>query len=230
MNYSIYLFDFDYTLADSEKGIVGSFHHTLKARGFAPVPDEHIRRTIGLPMEDAVRQITGLQDIAQVTAFIEEYRCFADTYMTPNTRFFPETIPTLQTLRARGAHTAVISTKTRSRIAEKFEQDGVMHLLDFIIGREDVAVPKPAPEGILCALQRLGGQKAATLYIGDSHIDEIAEKLVIDFENQQPKTIDYGYCESELVLIDILAFISYGLNYLKDHPNSCMNIHIEEAM
>lgn len=144
MNYSIYLFDFDYTLADSEKGIVGSFHHTLKARGFAPVPDEHIRRTIGLPMEDAVRQITGLQDIAQVTAFIEEYRCFADTYMTPNTRFFPETIPTLQTLRARGAHTAVISTKTRSRIAEKFEQDGVMHLLDFIIGREDVAVPKPA--------------------------------------------------------------------------------------
>jgi phosphoglycolate phosphatase len=182
VNYSIYLFDFDYTLADSEKGIVGSFHHTLKARGFAPVPDEHIRRTIGLPMEDAVRQITGLQDIAQVTAFIEEYRCFADTYMTPNTRFFPETIPTLQTLRARGAHTAVISTKTRSRIAEKFEQDGVMHLLDFIIGREDVAVPKPAPEGILCALQRLGGQKAETLYIGDSHIDaRAAQNAGTDF-------------------------------------------------
>ena len=50
MNHSIYLFDFDYTLVNSEKGIVGCFHRTLKKYGLPDVPDQRLRRTIGLPM------------------------------------------------------------------------------------------------------------------------------------------------------------------------------------
>jgi len=48
MNHSIYLFDFDYTLVNSEKGIVGCFHRTLKKYGLPDVPDQRLRRTIGL--------------------------------------------------------------------------------------------------------------------------------------------------------------------------------------
>lgn len=171
MNHSIYLFDFDYTLVNSEKGIVGCFHRTLKKYGLPDVPDQRLRRTIGLPMEDAVKQVTGLTAPAEINAFIEDYRRFADRYMTPNTHFFPETLPTLRALRQRGAHTAIISTKTRSRIAEKFQQDGVEELIDFIIGREDVQEPKPDPEGILCAIQRFSASRDAVLYVGDSLMD-----------------------------------------------------------
>ena len=47
MNYSAYLFDFDYTLADSSKGIVKCYHIVLERHGFNNNTDEEIKRTIG---------------------------------------------------------------------------------------------------------------------------------------------------------------------------------------
>ena len=34
MNYTTYLFDFDYTLADSSRGIVTCFHNVLTRHGY----------------------------------------------------------------------------------------------------------------------------------------------------------------------------------------------------
>ena len=43
MTYPVYLFDFDYTLANSEKGILICFHRTMEKHGYAPVSDDIIR-------------------------------------------------------------------------------------------------------------------------------------------------------------------------------------------
>ena len=53
MTYSVYLFDFDYTLADSERGIVGCYRHVLELHGHTGVTDYAIRRTIGHPVTDS---------------------------------------------------------------------------------------------------------------------------------------------------------------------------------
>ena len=133
-------------------------------------------------MEEATSRIIGSTDTAEINAFVENYRKEADIYMTPNTVFFDDAISTLRTLKQQGAQIAIISTKTRGRIAEKFEQDGVTDAIDFIIGREDVRTPKPNPEGILLAIQRFSMQKADVLYTGDSFIDAAAAKNAgIDF-------------------------------------------------
>lgn len=50
--------------------------------------------------------------------------------------------------------------------------------------------------------------------------EEINKKLSLDFE--QENNLDYGYCESELVLFDILAFIKYAISYIKNNPNAEM--------
>lgn len=182
MTYPVYLFDFDYTLANSEKGILICFHRTMEKHGYPPVRDDTIRHTIGMPMEDAIARITGETDPARIRWFQNEYRKFSDPLMTPNTFFYPETIPTLTRLREQDARIGIISTKTRGRIAEKFEQDHVLHLLDFIIGREDVKNPKPDPEPILLAIGRLGVQKKDVLYVGDSLFDAGAAKNAgVDF-------------------------------------------------
>ena len=44
--YTTYLFDFDYTLADSSKGIVLCFRHVLNLHGYTGITDEEIKRTI----------------------------------------------------------------------------------------------------------------------------------------------------------------------------------------
>ena len=170
MNYRYYLFDFDYTLADSEKGITGCFHTTLKKLGYKDVADE------------AIRRIAGIEDADECERFLTNYRREADKEMTPNTHFYPETLPLLEKLRAAGAKTAIISTKTRHRIMEKFLADGVAHLLDFIIGCEDVRTLKPSPEGILAACRRFDAAKCDVLYTGDNTVDaEAARAAGVDF-------------------------------------------------
>ena len=171
MSYSLYLFDFDYTLVNSEEGILKCFRLTLDQYHLPQVPDDVICKTIGLPMEEAVHIITGYEDAARIDAFIEDYRALADRYMTPSTHFFPETLPVLRALRDRGASIGIISSKTRSRIEEKFAETGTRDLIDRIIGIEDVKTPKPSPEGIEAALRAFALPKAQTLYIGDSVVD-----------------------------------------------------------
>ena len=172
--YSCYLFDFDYTLADSSKGITDCFHRTMAAFGLPPVENIVIERTIGLPMKDAARRITGLRGDEKIEEFLSHYRALADQYMTANTHFYPEALPTLKTLRERGARVAIISSKTSHRIREAFVRDKAEDLIDFIIGCEEVTELKPSPEGIHLALSRFGLAQPDALYTGDSTTDAAA--------------------------------------------------------
>ncbi len=174
--YRLYLFDFDYTLVNSEQGILGCFHRTIDAWHLPSVTDDTIRKTIGLPMEQAVEIITGIHDAADIDRFIDDYRKDADIHMTPGTHFFPDTLPTLRALRKAGARIGIISTKTRSRIEEKFVADGCTDVIDLVIGCEDVHAMKPSPEGIEQAIARLGIAKDDVLYTGDSLVDAGAAK------------------------------------------------------
>ena len=174
--YSCYLFDFDYTLADSSKGITDCFHRTMAAFGLPPVDDITIERTIGLPMRDAVRKITGLDGDEKIEEFLTHYRALADKTMTAKTFFYPEALPALKTLRERGAKIAIISSKTSHRIREAFVRDKAEDLIDFIIGCEEVKELKPSPEGIFLALARFGAKPADALYTGDSTTDAAAAK------------------------------------------------------
>ena len=65
---------------------------------------------------------------------------------------------------------------------EKVHADRVEHLIDLVIGREDVDIPKPSPEGLLLALDRFGVNRQDILYTGDSLIDaHAAQNAAIDF-------------------------------------------------
>lgn len=88
MNYTTYLFDFDYTLADSSRGIVTCFRNVLTRHGYTEVTDDDIKRTIGKTLEDSFSILTGVTDAGQLAGFKAEYRKEADTHMTVNTVLF----------------------------------------------------------------------------------------------------------------------------------------------
>lgn len=90
-NYNTYIFDFDYTLADSSKGIVFCFKHVLKEHGYTNVIDEEIKRTIGMTLENSFNSLTGVSDKEKLSIYVKEYVKKADTCMTDNTILFPET-------------------------------------------------------------------------------------------------------------------------------------------
>lgn len=182
MKYTTYLFDFDYTLADSSRGIVICFRNVLERHGHTGISDEAIKRTIGKTLEDSFSILSGITDSETLAAYRQEYIKEADTHMTVNTFLFPETVTVLNALKEQGAKIGIISTKFRFRIRELVDQYFPKDFFDIIIGGEDVKQAKPSPQGIKKALRKLHRRKAETLYIGDSTVDaETAQAANMDF-------------------------------------------------
>ena len=192
-NYQLYLFDFDYTLVNSESAILKCFHITLEKTGYPDRCDNDICQTIGLPMLDAVKRIIHSDDSQAAADFVNAYKEEADRYMTAGTHFFPHTVETLAALRQRGARIGIISSKTRHRIQEKFDIDQVPHLIDHIIGSNDVSAHKPDPEGIQKALAWFDVAPASVLYTGDSYVDaEAARNAGVSFAGVATGTTPAG--------------------------------------
>ena len=167
--YTTYIFDFDYTLVDSSRGIVTCFRHVLGNHGHTGVTDTEIKHTIGKTLEESFSILTGITEAGTLADYKREYVKAADVHMTANTFFFPETIEVLETLKSQGAVLGIVSTKFRYRILDLFEKTGHDGLVDFIVGGEDVTAAKPDPEGLLLAIGRAsGGGKSEVLYVGDS--------------------------------------------------------------
>lgn len=181
-HYNTYLFDFDYTLADSSRGIVRCFRHVLDLHHYTGITDEAIKRTIGKTLEDSFSILTGVTNTDTLAAYKKEYVKAADQHMTVNTFLYPETIEVLTSLKERGAQIGIISTKFRYRIMELLAQKLPAGFLDIVVGGEDVEAAKPSPEGVLFAIEHLHTSKENTLYIGDSTVDaETALAAGVDF-------------------------------------------------
>jgi phosphoglycolate phosphatase len=171
MKYNTVIFDFDYTLADATIGIVSSFNHAFSKLDI-PVQDiESIKKTVGLPIDEAFIQLTDYKNEVIIDSFKKLFREKADEVMTKNTVLFDDTVSTLQDLKKNGFKTGIVTTKYRYRIAETLSTHSISDLVDVVIGGEDVEIPKPSPEGLLLAIDYLNVQRKNVLYVGDSLVD-----------------------------------------------------------
>ncbi len=180
--YTTYLFDFDYTLADSSQGIVICYRNVLERHHHTGIDAHTIKRTIGKTLEESFSIMTGITDPKTLDEYKQEYVKEADALMTANTFLFPETVKVLTALKKQGAKIGIISTKYRYRIMELMGQKMPQGFFDIIVGGEDVKTHKPSPEGLLHALEMLNCKKEEVLYLGDSTVDaEAAHRAEVDF-------------------------------------------------
>ena len=180
--YKAYIFDFDLTLADSSKGILICFKHTLSEFGY-PIPsDKEIYNTIGMTLVDAFDVLTGIPNNSQREEMRLVYVKKADEEMVRNTFFYDNTLAILQTLQNAGVKVGIVSTKFRYRIEDTFKYQGGSFPVDEIVGGEDVFNAKPSPDGLNIIIERLKVDRCDVLYIGDSYIDaETAQNAGVDF-------------------------------------------------
>lgn len=176
------LFDFDFTLADSSAGVVECFAHGFERVGLPNVEAERVRRTIGLTLDEALRILHGVDDPRVVRTFFDAFRERAADVMVPSTRFLERALEAVQACRDAGVATAICSTKKRSHIEGVLERDGVVSLFDVVIGHDDVAAAKPAPDALHAALARLDVGTDRALYVGDHPVDaEAATRAGVAF-------------------------------------------------
>ncbi len=170
------LFDFDYTLADSSRGIIACANYALREMGLPEASPDVIRPLIGLSLPDMLPKLVGAQHAGRTDEFSRLFVERADQIMSDLTSIFPEVPETIATLKRCGLALGIVSTKFRYRIMTTLQREGLAQAFDVIVGGEDVAAHKPAPEGLLKAVERLGCTTGNTLYVGDSVTDAEAAK------------------------------------------------------
>jgi phosphoglycolate phosphatase len=169
--YEACLFDFDYTLGDSTNGIVLCVNAAMGEMGMPACGVEAIRKTIGLTLPETFVQLTDKQDDFLCARFAALFKEKADVCMTANTGLFPDTVCVLRWLKGIGVRTGIVTTKFHYRIDEILDKYRIPHLIDIVVGSEDVKHAKPDPEGLLAAISELGIPRERALYIGDSLVD-----------------------------------------------------------
>lgn len=162
------LFDFDYTLADSSRGVLECVRFALRSQGLPPPADDAVLRTIGMSLPDTFAALApGHPSDDLSAAFVSR----AEGCMAAMTRFY-EAVPVMLTeLRTSGLATGIVSTKFRRRILETIAYHSLPLAFDVVIGGEDVSRAKPDPEGVELAITRLSCMKKDVLFVGDTTID-----------------------------------------------------------
>jgi len=182
MNYKFVLFDFDYTLADATEGIVESFNYGFNKVNLPRPEVNEIKKTVGQPLYTAFTILTGIENQDTIEIFREHFRIKADEVMSSKTKLMPDVIPVLKMLKEKGIKTGIATNKFRYRIDEVLQMYEISHLIDIVIGFEDVENHKPAPDALWKAREMLGININETLYVGDSLIDaEAANRAEVDF-------------------------------------------------
>jgi phosphoglycolate phosphatase len=176
------IFDFDYTLADSSKGIIDCTNFALGKLGLATVADEVVCQTIGQSLPEMFRKLAGQQHIHRSHEFVRLFVQQADQIMVDHTVLFDSVPRTVDLLNQCGATLGIVSTKYRHRIETVLKRENLLDTFQVIVGGEDVSQHKPDPQGLLLAMNRLGSTPSNTLYVGDSVTDgETAMRAGVPF-------------------------------------------------
>jgi phosphoglycolate phosphatase len=182
MEFQAILFDFDYTLADSSRGVVRCVNDALRDLGLPPALPDAIYPTIGMSLTDTFVRLVGPARAGQGPEFARRFKHHADQAMADLTVLYPMVDPVVRLLRRQGKKLGIVSTKFRYRIEGLLQRDNLRDLFDVIVGGEDVAGHKPDPEGLRRAMAELHCSPPQVLYVGDSVIDaETARRAGVSF-------------------------------------------------
>ncbi|HUS78200.1 MAG TPA: HAD-IA family hydrolase [Patescibacteria group bacterium] len=176
LGYSAVIFDFDYTLADSSRGIIECMNHSLRSLGLPEVGFEAVRRTIGKSLPESFVALAGEEHRGRADEFVRFFTEKADEVVADLTVVYEYTPEVMRRLKDQGLKLGIASTKYRYRITTILDREGFTDLFDVIVGGEDVGSHKPDPESLLVAMEGLGSSVDDTLYVGDSLSDAEAAK------------------------------------------------------
>jgi pyrophosphatase PpaX len=164
-----FLFDLDGTLIDSIELILRSYRHTMEVhRGAAP-PDDHWMAGLGTPLWVQFRQFT--DDEAEIRAMVATYREYNLAHHDALVRPYDGVVSEVRALHARGGRLGLVTSKMRSGALRGLRLVGLEEAFATVVGSDEVTNPKPHPEPVRIALERLAAAPGDAVFIGDSRHD-----------------------------------------------------------
>ncbi|MDE7106482.1 MAG: prolipoprotein diacylglyceryl transferase [Anaeroplasmataceae bacterium] len=203
--YDTVLFDLDGTLLNTRELINRSFIHTFEH--FRPekvLTDEELDSFFGPSLRQTFSRFS--EDNEEIEEMVKYYREYNVAVHDELVTAFPGAKSIIRGLARKGYKVGVVSSKKTDLVEHGLKLFGMYDFVRVVIGEEDVTNPKPAPEGILKAMDLLHSKKA--VYVGDGVGDIEAGK------NAGIDTIGVLYSDRKQQIID--AAPTYTINGLND--------------
>lgn len=160
------LFDLDGTVLDTKPFIVASFHHVCGSYSLDVITEEMIQALGGASLRETYRHYHPAHDL--------EALCRAHCeFQDANPRLisvFPETLPSLNRLSDLGLKSGIITSRHNNALA-LMERMCLQEYFSVVVTCDDVINPKPHPESMLLALDKLELGPDEVIFVGDMEAD-----------------------------------------------------------
>ena len=171
MAYQTILFDLDGTLLDTLEDLADAVNHILERHRCPQRTLDEVRLFVGNGLGMLMRRSLPAQYSQTVSDLLaEELRTYYTAHSRIKTAPYAGVRELLETLHAAGAKVAVVYNKADEAVGElcSFYFPG---LVDAAVGETAGRRPKPAPDAVELALERLHVDKTDAVYVGDSQVD-----------------------------------------------------------
>ena len=162
------IFDFDGTIADTNKLIMDSWQAVFRARTGADGDPEQILSTFGEPLYYTMEKFFPDYDVEES---VKIYRDYQKDIFEEAIEVFPGVIPLIKKLKAKGYKTGLVTSRLKDPTYQGLRIFGIEGDLDEVVTVEDTDKHKPSPEPALICLERLGSQAEESIMVGDSLFD-----------------------------------------------------------
>ncbi len=213
MNYSAIIFDLDGTILNTLEDLHDSVDYALASGGYPLRTLAETRRFVGNGIRRLIeRSLPAEASEAEIEKTLGIFRGHYEKNMMNNTRPYDGIVDFIGKVRAEGYRTAVVSNKIEPAVIVLCN-DMFPNLFDVIIGQTDDRKIKPAPDGILYAMEKLGTTADNTVFTGDSEVDVQTAK------NAGLKCIGvtWGFRDRD-------ELITAGADFIIDSPNEYLKI------
>jgi len=163
------LWDFDGTLVDTINLVFFALKHTFLYCDDQNLTENDIQKFLGPPEDEIIKQyFIHKEQIDKGIAFYHQlYETFHDSFAICHKKVFT----VVAALSSEGKEQAIVTGKGRQSLAISLEKTHLTGFFSTAITGNDILHPKPDPESLLAALQKLGVNPCNAVMIGDSAAD-----------------------------------------------------------
>ena len=177
MYIKLIIFDFDGTLADTNKLIVDCKQEAMRRMGLKVMDEAVCSSTIGLSAATGFRQTYPDLSEEMIEKCVAEYRAlFEEKKLTDPPDLFPEVLSTLKTIKEKGIICTIASSRNSRSLNGFLETMGLEEYFEYVLGGDDTLLLKPNPDPVLKTLEHLGVSAENTLVVGDMPFDILMGK------------------------------------------------------
>lgn len=171
MRYKTIIFDLDGTLLNTLDDLAAATNYALAQHQLPQRTKEEVRWFVG----NGIRKLIERAVPAKTPLIIQEavyatFNTYYKAHCNDATKAYDGVMELLNMLRSAGCKTAIVSNKADYGVQELAKQY-FSGALDAACGERAGIAKKPAPDMLLAVMQKLGADKATTIYVGDSDTD-----------------------------------------------------------